>query len=361
MKVKNLFKENGIFSGKRVLALVIAATFFSGTALGVTASSYTFGSMGNVVYDQGETKKVVFNKDDLVYLDNKIDTAIAATNTAKTEATTGKINIAKELNGWVNESYSKNYTATSSLSENPDEPPTYGDIIAKLGYMKSTPGTGKEFKDSGNNQYYVNAGGGLTTEPTEAADSTKKLTISPAQASNLSAGTAAWVNGSFIIGTGADNNYYYNQGYPLGYSNGRTQGQNDVKSSPNDYNLYSKTQYDANYTSGYNAGKTNGAGTNIGSVAGSSSGNVLLKAGTYSVTYIAHVYGYLGTGAYISNVSNGTTICGWNLNKDQASEDERTIRTTTFRLYSDTVCKATSSGLGSFGCFSAIMAVRTGD
>lgn len=39
------------------------------------------------------------------------------------------------------------------------------------------------------------------------------------------------------------------------YSSGRTQGQNDVKNSPNSYGLYSKAQYDANYKAGWNAAK----------------------------------------------------------------------------------------------------------
>lgn len=38
------------------------------------------------------------------------------------------------------------------------------------------------------------------------------------------------------------------------YNEGRTQGQTDVITLPNSYNLYTKDQYDANYTSGYNNG-----------------------------------------------------------------------------------------------------------
>lgn len=39
------------------------------------------------------------------------------------------------------------------------------------------------------------------------------------------------------------------------FNSGRTQGQTDVKNSPNSYGLYSKAQYDANYNSGVTAGK----------------------------------------------------------------------------------------------------------
>lgn len=47
------------------------------------------------------------------------------------------------------------------------------------------------------------------------------LLIGAAQAGNLSAGTAAWVNGSPIIGNGADNKAYYEYGYEEGYSSGK--------------------------------------------------------------------------------------------------------------------------------------------
>lgn len=40
--------------------------------------------------------------------------------------------------------------------------------------------------------------------------------VSAATEENLSLGTAAWVDGEMIIGTGGDNNTYYNQGYAEG-------------------------------------------------------------------------------------------------------------------------------------------------
>lgn len=40
----------------------------------------------------------------------------------------------------------------------------------------------------------------------------------PVNADNLSAGTAAWVNGELIKGNGADNAEYYEQGYRIGYA-----------------------------------------------------------------------------------------------------------------------------------------------
>lgn len=51
------------------------------------------------------------------------------------------------------------------------------------------------------------------------------LLIQPITADNLTAGTAAWVNGECIIGNGADNQAFYN----LGYSNGYAKNTNGVK------------------------------------------------------------------------------------------------------------------------------------
>ena len=48
--------------------------------------------------------------------------------------------------------------------------------------------------------------------------------------------------------------------YNSGYSAGRTQGQNDVKNSPNSYGLYTKSQYDSNWNSGRSQGQSDVTG-----------------------------------------------------------------------------------------------------
>lgn len=59
------------------------------------------------------------------------------------------------------------------------------------------------------------------------------------------------------------------------YNAGRTQGQNDVKGSPNSYGLYTGAQYTANYNAGYNAGRASVINTNYRIT-------VLLKADVYN-------------------------------------------------------------------------------
>lgn len=203
MKLKDLFKEKGIFSGKKVLAITMALTFVGGMTLGAAASNHTWGSTGNVVYDNNGTKTTVFNKQDLVYLDDRISTIEASVDT-------GKVNIAKKLNEW--ELPADKIVPTTN--------PSFNQINTALEYIKSIPNAGKEWKDASNNSYYVKEDGSITTNASEAkknADgNVEPLKISAATAGNLSAGTSAWVDGSLLIGTGADNKNYYN----LGYTNG---------------------------------------------------------------------------------------------------------------------------------------------
>ena len=52
---------------------------------------------------------------------------------------------------------------------------------------------------------------GLLTDTFE--EEAQEITITSATSDNLSAGTAAWVNGSLILGTGVDSEDYYEQGY----------------------------------------------------------------------------------------------------------------------------------------------------
>ena len=64
--------------------------------------------------------------------------------------------------------------------------------------------------------------------------------------------TTYTVSAGYYTGGTLDSRTSYNNGY----SAGRTQGQNDVKNSPNRYSLYTKSQYDSNYNNGRNQGRT---------------------------------------------------------------------------------------------------------
>ena len=65
--------------------------------------------------------------------------------------------------------------------------------------------------------------------------------------------TFSSANGVNLTGT-YDPGDQYSSGYNAGYGSGRSQGQSDVTSNPNGYGLYTKSQYDANWSNGYNSG-----------------------------------------------------------------------------------------------------------
>ena len=196
MKIKDLFKENGILSGKRVLAAVITGAVLIGTTLGVSASGHEWGSKGDIVYENNTTgaRTTIFDKSDLEYLDERIDAI-------ENNVITGKESIANELNTkGIND-------GTLSGSS------TFSELANGVVNSQKIPGEGEPFLLDGQ-QVYKLPSGEITTDGTK--ENAEPLNIVAANENNLSAGTAAWVDGSLIIGTGADNNSYYN----LGYTNG---------------------------------------------------------------------------------------------------------------------------------------------
>lgn len=68
------------------------------------------------------------------------------------------------------------------------------------------------------------------------------------------------------------------------YNSGRTQGQNDVKNSPNSYGLYTKAQYDANYNNGVNQGRnTTISGMTYEKITGTTGGATQVTSNTVTV------------------------------------------------------------------------------
>ena len=65
-----------------------------------------------------------------------------------------------------------------------------------------------------------------------------------------------WLSGdnTFLTRIDVDATGVYNNGYNAGYGSGRSQGRSDVKNNPNGYGLYTKSQYDSNWSNGHNNG-----------------------------------------------------------------------------------------------------------
>ncbi len=193
--MKKIFGEKGILNGKRVLAATLVIVLLSGITLYSVAAGHTWKSQGNVEAVRSDgTKTVIFDKSDLDYLDGRID-AIEA------DVSTGKENLANALNPLgTNPSLGTPLSGTS----------TFNEFMEAINHSQAIP------------DKTIGESVSIATEDYELASKVTGQTInsdtkiSAATADNLSLGTSAWVDGSLLIGTGADNKNYYN----LGYTNG---------------------------------------------------------------------------------------------------------------------------------------------
>ena len=186
---------------------------------------------------------VVLDSADLTYLADEIDGLERAYKTSTMEAL-NKINTF--------------YVSTDGgISHDSDDNNVSSDMAAELSFSDLYHGiidsqsvdhlAGVQAADAdGNPLYYADRdaceSNNLITVTKGAND--YPLLIHPAKAGNLTAGAAAWVDGNLIIGNGADNTAYYDNGRRDGYDQGKSEGYNQGKSEG----------YDSGYTTGYNEG-----------------------------------------------------------------------------------------------------------
>lgn len=186
--MKKIFGEKGILNGKRVLAATLVIVLLSGITLYSVAAGHTWKSQGNVEAVRSDgTKTVIFDKSDLDYLDGRID-AIEA------DVSTEKENLANALNPLgTNPSLGTPLSGTS----------TFNELMEAINHSQAIP------------DKTIGESVSIATEDYELASKVTGQTInsdtkiSAATADNLSLGTSAWVDGSLLIGTGADNKNYY--------------------------------------------------------------------------------------------------------------------------------------------------------
>lgn len=249
MKKFNLFGEKGILSGKRVFLLTCSAAVLL-TGVTSVAASGNIKSQGLIICDNDTpdtSDDVIFDATDLTMLETEIDAATEA-------AVQGKNDLVDKLKEKLPSS------VTDGLGDNPsydDIAEAIGNIgkganftasdllMGKIGYDGSNLVTGTmpnkgAFTSTGlkagesliipegyhNGSGYVEAASlasqtGVTgtytnTHDTEDTSDDTEEDLVAATADNLSLGTAAWVDGQYIVGNGADNNSYYALGYTTG-------------------------------------------------------------------------------------------------------------------------------------------------
>jgi hypothetical protein len=190
-----------------------AVTMAAGSA-GATRNSLK--SQGNIVYSDGDNSVEIYS-DDLYTIADKLDsykTGIADQ--------LGKIhtyftyNTGKGTGTTTNSKVNVTHTAPSSADTADPLAMDFDTLLEGLAASQSIPTDVTEYGYSSGQKLYQTADGSLTTD----SSGNTQIDIAAATASNLSAGTAAWVNGNLILGTGADNAAYYNKGYNSGYDIG---------------------------------------------------------------------------------------------------------------------------------------------
>lgn len=207
-------------SEKGVLGIILAATLMIGATAVVSANGGTlvdkdsFASKGKIQVKENETDPdpaIVIDSADLVTLAN-------ATNELNTQFTDS---LAAAVNN----------IGSVPKTDRVAEGAQFSDILSAI--------TNSQAIDS-SESVYVLPNGTVTDDST--AEGVVETQIAGATAENLTAGTAAWVDGQYIVGTGADNNSYYD----LGISNSSCNYSLSVYGQDADLNKYSNTSIDVN-------------------------------------------------------------------------------------------------------------------
>lgn len=204
---------------KKKIYVVICMTLILLGVLGTTALAEggarrdNIKSHGNIDVQNGTA---AIYSSDFIYLADEIDTLENAYKT-NTVAALNTMGTYYDSNGAVTHNQDDE-GITSEAAVNLTFSQIYNGVLRSqsvdhLSDQQATDGTGSLL-------YYADEAAkndnNLVTTTTTTNDF--PLLIQPITADNLTAGTAAWVDGSLIIGNGADNQAYYNIGYTDGYA-----------------------------------------------------------------------------------------------------------------------------------------------
>ena len=163
-------------------------------------------SKGVFSYENG---KVLLDSSDLTYLADEID---LLEEKYKESIVSSLENISSyyDISGdVVHESPDMSLVATSV---------PFVSLSAAITNSQEIYNEGNTYTNENGEPYYKAPDGSLTVDST--IEDVEALDISAASADNLSAGTAAWVDGELIIGTGVDNKAYADYWYSKGIADG---------------------------------------------------------------------------------------------------------------------------------------------
>ncbi|MCM1267768.1 MAG: hypothetical protein NC302_07670 [Bacteroidales bacterium] len=205
-------KNKKIISIMLILGMLSGVCMVSTAAGNSTATRDSLRSQGAVRYEDG-TESVVIDSADLYTLADKLD--LFKVRTAQQLGAIGTY-LSKDPGGIPLTSEAGIYAAHQKPSSSDETDPlslSFETILEGIAASQSISTDPAAYGMGTGTTLYKTADGKLSSIAQEGAE---PIRIQAAAAENLSAGTAAWVNGRLILGTGEDNQSYHDRGYQEG-------------------------------------------------------------------------------------------------------------------------------------------------
>lgn len=207
-KLKNI----KVVSVMLMLSMLFSVCMIAAAADTPTATRNSLRSQGAIRYQEG-SESVVIDSEDLYTLADRLDLF--------------KVRVTEQL-GVIGTYLSSDASGTPLTSETGiyavhQKPVSHSEtdprslsfeaILEGIAASQTIPTDSAAYGMGSGTTLYKSADGKLSSSAQEGAE---EIRIQAATAENLSAGTAAWVNGRLILGTGGDNKAYHDLGYQKG-------------------------------------------------------------------------------------------------------------------------------------------------
>lgn len=248
---------------KRIFSIILVMAFMANTCMvavaadGSHATKNSLNSKGAICYQDG-AESVVIDANDLYILADRLDLF-----KTKVVEQLGKLHtyLSKDGSGVPLAGNNDIYAGhREPVAQNAVDPTTldFGTILEGIAASQSIPLEPSAYGLASDVKLYRGEKGELIMD---GSDGAKQISIQAATAANLSAGTAAWVNGELLLGTGEDMVTMYDEKFLNGGS-GEGLGSYDISSGytlPVD--VASAYAYAVTWASGSNGVDGNTAGT----------------------------------------------------------------------------------------------------
>lgn len=206
------FRNKKIISVMLMLLMLFSVCMVATAAGTPAATKSTLRSQGAIRYQEG-TESVVIDSADLYTLADRLD--LFKVRTVEQLGAIGTY-LSSNPEGTPLTSEAGIYAVHQKPASHSEPDPLslpFEAILEGIAASQTIPTTPAAYGMESETTLYKDADGKLTGIAQEGAE---EIRIQAATAENLSAGTAAWVNGRLILGTGGDNKSYHDLGYQEG-------------------------------------------------------------------------------------------------------------------------------------------------